>query len=49
MEAEAGSKEGVLCYIADRPGNKPLPAEHKFNVVQSFQQLFNDSKIKFNS
>lgn len=40
LEAEAATKAGMLSYLTDRPGNKPLPEKHPFRVITTFDQLF---------
>jgi hypothetical protein len=40
LEAEAASKSNVTAVLADRPGNKPLPQDHPFKVVKTFDELF---------
>lgn len=38
-EAEAAAKAGWQVGLTVRPGNKPLPAQHPFRVIQSMQDL----------
>lgn len=49
LEAKAGKQAGVTCFIADRPGNNPLPGENTFTVIKSFQELFQNPSIQFKS
>lgn len=39
QEAEAASKAGWQVGLTVRPGNKPLPAQHNFRVIDSMQDL----------
>eukprot|EP01087_Luapelamoeba_hula_P007136 TRINITY_DN1733_c0_g1_i1.p1 TRINITY_DN1733_c0_g1~~TRINITY_DN1733_c0_g1_i1.p1 ORF type:complete len:276 (+),score=61.06 TRINITY_DN1733_c0_g1_i1:35-829(+) len=45
LEAYAAQKAGWNVAVTDRPGNKPLPEEHPFPVVQSFMQLWKVESI----
>lgn len=38
-EAVAAQEAGMRAVISDRPGNAPLPSDHGFSVVTSFDQL----------
>ena len=38
-EAHAAAAAGWRVVVADRPGNKPLPAEHGFRVVTSMHDV----------
>jgi enolase-phosphatase E1 len=44
LEAYAAERAGWVVALADRPGNKPLPADHKFPVVTSLLQLFQETQ-----
>ena len=39
LEAEAANKAGWQVGLTVRPGNKPLPAQHSFRVIDSMQEL----------
>jgi methionine salvage enolase-phosphatase E1 len=34
------SQAGIPAFLAERPGNKPLPVEHPFKVIDNFDKLF---------
>lgn len=38
LEAQAAAAAGWRVVLADRPGNKPLPADVSFPVVQTIQE-----------
>lgn len=38
-EAEAAAAAGWRAVLVSRPGNKPLPQEPGFRVIESMQQL----------
>lgn len=40
-EAEAASKLGWTCYLADRPGNAKIEQEHDFTTSNNFETLAN--------
>ncbi|XP_031495770.1 probable bifunctional methylthioribulose-1-phosphate dehydratase/enolase-phosphatase E1 1 isoform X1 [Nymphaea colorata] len=39
QEAEAASSAGLDVLISIRPGNAPLPENHKFRTIQSFEEI----------
>jgi len=39
LEAQAAVKKNLHVVLADRPGNKPLPEGHCFDVIKSFKYL----------
>lgn len=43
-EAEAASKAGWTCYLANRPGNAKISKKHKFPMSHSFEHLANMQK-----
>eukprot|EP01116_Phalansterium_solitarium_P000024 TRINITY_DN10016_c0_g1_i1.p1 TRINITY_DN10016_c0_g1~~TRINITY_DN10016_c0_g1_i1.p1 ORF type:complete len:311 (-),score=119.79 TRINITY_DN10016_c0_g1_i1:206-1138(-) len=40
LEARAAADAGMSTALTVRPGNKPLPSEHPFVVLDSFAQIF---------
>jgi methionine salvage enolase-phosphatase E1 len=38
-EAQAAAAAGWRAVLVTRPGNKPLPQDHGFRVIESMQEL----------
>lgn len=40
-EAIASKKAGMETLVSIRPGNAPLPDDHSFKTIQTFDEIFN--------